>query len=31
VRACDVHNTPCATNVASAHLVLLQLQQRVNQ
>jgi methylglyoxal synthase len=28
VRACDVHNTPCATNVASAHLVLSQLQQR---
>jgi methylglyoxal synthase len=26
VRACDVHNTPCATNVASAHLVLSQLQ-----
>jgi len=22
VRACDVHNVPCATNVASAHLVL---------
>ena len=28
VRACDVHNTPCATNVSSAHLVLSQLQQR---
>jgi len=31
VRACDVHNVPCATNVASAHLVLSQLismQQR---
>jgi methylglyoxal synthase len=25
VRACDVHNTPCATNVSSAHLVLSQL------
>jgi len=25
VRACDVHNIPCATNMASAHLVLLQL------
>ena len=25
VRACDVHNVPCATNVASAHLVLTQL------
>lgn len=31
VRACDVHNTPCATNVASAHLVLSQLQQQANQ
>lgn len=28
VRACDVHNTPCATNVASAHMVLAQLQLR---
>jgi len=26
VRACDVHNIPCATNVSSAHLVLSQLQ-----
>ena len=26
VRACDVHNIPCATNVTSAHLVLSQLQ-----
>jgi methylglyoxal synthase len=26
VRACDVHNIPCATNMASAHLVLSQLQ-----
>jgi methylglyoxal synthase len=26
VRACDVHNIPCATNLASAHLVLSQLQ-----
>lgn len=25
VRACDVHNVPCATNLASAHLVLAQL------
>jgi methylglyoxal synthase len=25
VRACDVHNVPCATNLASAHLVLSQL------
>ena len=31
VRACDVHNTPCATNVASAHLVLSQLQQQAAQ
>jgi methylglyoxal synthase len=27
VRACDVHNIPCATNVASAHLVLSRLMQ----
>ena len=27
-RACDVHNTPCATNVSSAHVVLSQLQLR---
>ncbi|WEF32979.1 methylglyoxal synthase [Pseudoduganella chitinolytica] len=26
VRACDVHNVACATNVATAHLVLSQLQ-----
>ena len=26
VRACDVHNVPCATNVAIAHLVLSQLK-----
>ena len=26
VRACDVHNIPCATNLASAHLVLSRLQ-----
>jgi methylglyoxal synthase len=26
VRACDVHNVACATNMASAHLVLSQLQ-----
>ena len=25
VRACDVHNIACATNVSSAHLVLCQL------
>ncbi|PWF48958.1 methylglyoxal synthase [Massilia glaciei] len=27
VRACDVHNVACATNLASAHLVLSQLQR----
>jgi len=27
VRACDVHNIPCATNLASAHLLLRQLRQ----
>ena len=26
VRACDVHDIPCATNVASARLLLRQLQ-----
>jgi methylglyoxal synthase len=26
VRACDVHNVACATNLATAHLVLSQLQ-----
>jgi methylglyoxal synthase len=26
VRACDVHNVACATNVTTAHLVLSQLQ-----
>ncbi|NGZ86452.1 methylglyoxal synthase [Duganella aceris] len=31
VRACDVHNTPCATNVSSAHLVLSQLQLQAAQ
>jgi methylglyoxal synthase len=25
VRACDVHNVPCATNVATAKLLLVQL------
>jgi methylglyoxal synthase len=28
VRACDVHNVACATNLASAHLVLSQLASR---
>ncbi|MFC5549682.1 methylglyoxal synthase [Massilia aerilata] len=27
VRACDVHNIPCATNVASARLVLTRLSE----
>jgi methylglyoxal synthase len=27
VRACDVHNVACATNLATAHLVLSQLQK----
>lgn len=27
VRACDVHNIPCATNVSSARLVLSRLMQ----
>jgi len=26
VRACDVHNVACATNLSSAHLMLSQLQ-----
>jgi len=30
VRACDVHNVACATNLSSAHLVLSQLQARAN-
>ena len=25
VRACDVHNVPCATNLSSAHLLLAQI------
>ena len=29
VRACDVHNVACATNLASAHLVLSQLQSQL--
>ncbi|MGZ3182232.1 MAG: methylglyoxal synthase [Telluria sp.] len=28
VRACDVHNVACATNTASAHLLLSQLMQQ---
>jgi methylglyoxal synthase len=30
VRACDVHNVACATNVSTAHLVLSQLQLSAN-
>jgi methylglyoxal synthase len=26
VRACDVHNVPCATNLSTAHMLLAQLQ-----
>ena len=29
VRACDVHDVPCATNVASARLMLQALQDRL--
>jgi len=29
VRACDVHDVPCATNLSSARLVLAQLAARV--
>ena len=28
VRACDVHDIPCATNLASARLLLAQWSQR---
>ncbi|WP_395402172.1 methylglyoxal synthase [Pseudoduganella sp. UC29_106] len=31
VRACDVHNIACATNLASAHLVLSQLQTQMGE
>ncbi|GAB3459996.1 methylglyoxal synthase [Massilia terrae] len=31
VRACDVHNVACATNLASAHLVLSQLQAQARK
>ncbi|MCG2583655.1 methylglyoxal synthase [Massilia sp. TS11] len=30
VRACDVHNVACATNVASARLLLAQLRSQQN-
>ena len=28
VRACDVHNVPCATNISTARLLLSQLQSQ---
>lgn len=31
VRACDVHNVPCATNVATARMILDSLTQRIGQ
>lgn len=31
VRACDVHNVACATNVSTAHLVLSQLKLAVRK
>jgi methylglyoxal synthase len=31
VRACDVHNVACATNLATAHLVLSQLQSETGK
>jgi methylglyoxal synthase len=31
VRACDVHNVACATNLATAHLVLSQLQLQMGE
>jgi methylglyoxal synthase len=31
VRACDVHNVACATNVSTAHLVLSQLRAAVKK
>jgi methylglyoxal synthase len=30
VRACDVHNVPCATNVAAARILLTQLMHSPN-
>ncbi|OYO30668.1 methylglyoxal synthase [Janthinobacterium sp. PC23-8] len=30
VRACDVHNVACATNLSTAHLVLSQLQTQAD-
>jgi methylglyoxal synthase len=31
VRACDVHNVPCATNVATARMILDTLTRRMSQ
>src|ERR1700710_2761390 len=31
VRACDVHNVPCATNIATARMVLDRLTQRMGE
>ena len=31
VRACDVHDVPCATNLSSARLLLRSLQRGVHQ
>ena len=30
VRACDVHNLPCATNLSTARLLLSQLQRQLH-
>ena len=30
VRACDVHNVPCATNISTARMILDQLTLRMN-
>ncbi|WP_193752448.1 methylglyoxal synthase [Cupriavidus sp. IDO] len=31
VRACDVHNVPCATNVATADMLIVELCRTVSQ
>lgn len=31
VRACDVHDVPCATNVASAELLIAGMRRRVSE
>jgi len=30
VRACDVHDVPCATNITTARLILSQLRQNLD-